>query len=389
MPSLPGLLGFIRPSGLLGPLRPPADEPAMTLLDRLRPYPAWPDGQTPSLFDVFGPRLTPFDAPTTPRFDPLSPFPAPADELRTPLLGPLSPYLSPLDGQTAPHFDSPLPENIKNPSSTFALSSAFLRPDRGPTLQSVTSHPGPSEWLPDIGLIGTYPGVSGNSANFGASGRTFPQHWTNTTPELPPEIGSSTRPADEQFARSNEGIPMGWLGDREVASDADPEAWISGADYAQARSGRGTRGPGGRELSPLQEIRLVLYSSAQRTLQELDPKNPQLSSLSSPTWVPTGRDIKRLNDEIARLRSEQSLFDLEKHHLLPRQFFDKLEPHDIDPENFVMFMRRGPHRLLPDGVHTGPDHWNGQWARFYEDNLTPKRRQIFEQLNDMLKKPSR
>src|SRR6266702_6412269 len=176
---------------------------------------------------------------------------------------------------------------------------------------------------------------------------------------------------------------------REVTSDADPEVWIPGADYTQARSGRGRRGPSGRELSPLQEIQLMLYSSAHRTLRELDLKNPQLSSLSTSSWVPTSRDINRLNEEIARVKREQSLSDLEPHHTLPRQFFDKLVPHGIDPEDFVMFMPVASHRLLPDGLHTGPNHWNGQWARFYAKHKTPTREQIYEQLNGMLKQLSR
>jgi hypothetical protein len=71
----------------------------------------------------------------------------------------------------------------------------------------------------------------------------------------------------------------------EVLSDADPQELVPGARYAQNSPRRGGTGPGGRDLSPPESIRLLLHSNAHRILRDLDPKNPQLESISSPTWV--------------------------------------------------------------------------------------------------------
>jgi hypothetical protein len=92
-----------------------------------------------------------------------------------------------------------------------------------------------------------------------------------------------------------------------MADLAEPasEPWISGARYAQSTPRRGPRGPGGRELSPPEEIRSFLHNNAHQTLRGLDPRNPQLQSLSSPSWVPTNADINQLNREIARIKRER------------------------------------------------------------------------------------
>jgi hypothetical protein len=115
----------------------------------------------------------------------------------------------------------------------------------------------------------------------------------------------------------------------------------------------------------------------------LDPRNPQLQSLSSPTWIPTFQDINRLNEEIARVRGEQHLFDLERHHALPREFVSEFEKAGIDMGDYIVYLQR--HRLRPDGLHTGSDHWNGQWHRFFQKHAKPTPKKILEQLNDMLK----
>ena len=106
-----------------------------------------------------------------------------------------------------------------------------------------------------------------------------------------------------------------------VLSDADPEPWIPGAQYAQYSTRRG--GGGGlqwRELSPVEGIRVMLYDSAFRTLKELEPNHPQLQSMSTSTWVPTFRDASRLNEAIARIKAGRGLSELEPHHNFPSQF---------------------------------------------------------------------
>jgi hypothetical protein len=107
-----------------------------------------------------------------------------------------------------------------------------------------------------------------------------------------------------------------------VLSDADPEAWIPGAQYAQRLPRRGSGGnlQWRNELPALQGFRVELYRSAFHTLKELEPNHPQLRSLSSSTWIPEFADARRLNEEIARIKAERGLSELESHHNFPRQF---------------------------------------------------------------------
>lgn len=51
-------------------------------------------------------------------------------------------------------------------------------------------------------------------------------------------------------------------------SDADPPTWTPGARYAQNAPRRATSGPGGREPSPAENIRLLPYANAHRILRE-------------------------------------------------------------------------------------------------------------------------
>jgi hypothetical protein len=75
---------------------------------------------------------------------------------------------------------------------------------------------------------------------------------------------------------------------------------------------------------------------------------------------------------------------LERHHAFPRQFEAKFRACGIDPEAYVMFVPKGPHRLRPHGLHTGSNHWNAQWRRFILEHDRPTPDQYFE-LNMMLK----
>ncbi len=170
-----------------------------------------------------------------------------------------------------------------------------------------------------------------------------------------------------------------------TVSDADPEVWLPGRRYAQSPPRRGARGPGGRDLSPMEEIHISLYNGARRTLQELDPRNPQLQSLSTSNWVPSNRDINQLNGEIARVRRERGLSELEPHHNLPRQFHSNFNKAGIDVDDYIVYMQRSEHRLLPNGLHTGSNHWNAQWKRFFAENPNATPEQIFEHANNMLR----
>src|SRR5438128_7073715 len=121
MTSLPGLLGYASPSGLLGPQISPIN------------------GPSPFLFGTLSRYLTPLDEP------------------RTPFLDSLRPFLNPIDGPPAPRLDSPTAESLDDSLSPFAPPSAFPSLVRGQTFRSVAPPIDLPPWLPDIGLIDRRP----------------------------------------------------------------------------------------------------------------------------------------------------------------------------------------------------------------------------------------
>jgi hypothetical protein len=229
-------------------------------------------------------------------------------------------------------------------------------------LQSVSQWSGQSEpvtWDPWATPAASAPASGSPSAPEGANGSSLPQDF-------------AVYPPLDEFS-----------------SDADIHELIPGARYAQMGPRRGGVRPGGRELSPAESVRLLLHANAHRTLRELDPNNPQLKSLSSPTWVPSQSDIARLHEEIARVRRERGLRELEVHHTLPREFERQFGEAGINPEHYKTYLLRDQHRLLPKGLHTGTDNWNAQWRRLFSQLPTPKQKQILKLLNEMLKRLSR
>jgi hypothetical protein len=74
---------------------------------------------------------------------------------------------------------------------------------------------------------------------------------------------------------------------------------------------------------------------------------------------------------------------IEQHHLLPNQFAQQFADAGLNPENFKIPLTAAQHRLLPDGIHTGPsgESWNGVWKSFLKSN--PSADQILDQLAAM------
>jgi hypothetical protein len=60
---------------------------------------------------------------------------------------------------------------------------------------------------------------------------------------------------------------------------------------------------------------------------------------------------------------------IETMHLLPRasEFADKWKRLGINIERYTIRMRTADHRLLPNGLHTGPNNWNAQWRQFFNE----------------------
>jgi RHS repeat-associated protein len=76
---------------------------------------------------------------------------------------------------------------------------------------------------------------------------------------------------------------------------------------------------------------------------------------------------------------------IEQHHQLPRQFKKEFEKAGLDIKKYKTPMDKADHRLKPDGLHTGTNSWNKQWADFFKDNPEAKQDQILDQLDKMKK----
>jgi RHS repeat-associated protein len=75
----------------------------------------------------------------------------------------------------------------------------------------------------------------------------------------------------------------------------------------------------------------------------------------------------------------------EIHHLLPRQFRQKFEQAGLDIEKYTKELPKSRHRLKPDGLHAqGPNGWNQQWNKFFNENPNATKQQILDQLDKML-----
>jgi len=193
------------------------------------------------------------------------------------------------------------------------------------------------------------------------------------------------------------------IGARPVASSEAGTSAISGPrDAASDRANLAARDQqapstwgaetGWRGLSPLNEIQLMRYNHAYRTLRELDPKNPQLSTLDTSVWFPQSWDIQGLNQEIARVHSRlpkdllpKELRQLDVHHPFPLQFEEEFRAWGIEPEDYTMLVPVGWHRLKPGGLHTGPDHWNKQWNRYIMETGVLNDERAIKQLSSMMK----
>jgi hypothetical protein len=144
-------------------------------------------------------------------------------------------------------------------------------------------------------------------------------------------------------------------------------------------------GPGGRPLSPAEQLRWSNYLHALELLREVNPRHPQLQSLHGPHWVPDDKDIADvwravpqkdgepvyrapeldlhlgpLWREIGKLRGELGLQSLEWHHPMPTQyrkwFNDNGIPESLRNElGYYMSMRE--HRGA-GGLHP---YWNRSW----------------------------
>lgn len=54
-------------------------------------------------------------------------------------------------------------------------------------------------------------------------------------------------------------------------------------------------------------------------------------------------------------------------------------------EDYKIPLDKAKHRLKPEGLHTGQDNWNKQWADFFKENPNASKDEILDQLDKMMK----
>jgi RHS repeat-associated protein len=77
----------------------------------------------------------------------------------------------------------------------------------------------------------------------------------------------------------------------------------------------------------------------------------------------------------------------EAHHLLPqvKRFAPFFKRAGLDIEAFTVDMAKDTHRLLPNGIHTGPNNWNKAWKEYFKKNPNASPEEIKQHLELMKK----
>ena len=352
---------------------------------------------------------------------------------------------SPSDGPLSTSFGTAWPGARTSPASPFpnrfsatAFQQSSTDPGQifpgvsaagpSPTISTLGTLP-PPLWLPPPaaggGILGNHPAVRKNGAGPVGFGGILPQYldadpgssqqagtidpsvnarlvqlalarllapsYPSKSLPLPPPEASWAAPQLPLFPPEAKGY-RGDVGqqtdDQAVLSDADPDAWIPNAQYANRSTRRGGRRASEPELSPAEEIRWFMYNQNLDVLGQLEPQNRLLFSIHDGRWVPSQRDLLMLEEEIARARREKGAWTLERQHNLPREFEDKFNACGLDIEDYVTYIARDLHRLRPNGLHTGAESWNKVWRRYFAKQQSPttstqQAEEIYQQLLQM------
>jgi hypothetical protein len=128
--------------------------------------------------------------------------------------------------------------------------------------------------------------------------------WTQLSPEqqngVDAALAQNARGANTMPPRA---IPDQPASDETIMSDASPEELEDGQQYAQAGAGRVTRrGPGGRDLTPMEEVRSENFGSHLKEIRKLEPQNRELEYAAPTGWVPSERVLARVHEELLRVR---------------------------------------------------------------------------------------
>jgi len=91
--------------------------------------------------------------------------------------------------------------------------------------------------------------------------------------------------------------------DGKILSDASPDPITDGQRYAQAGGRPPTRRPGPGNGTPREETRRDFFDLHRAELEKLEPRNPKLSYVVPPGWVPSQRNVDEMAREAANARA--------------------------------------------------------------------------------------
>jgi len=136
-------------------------------------------------------------------------------------------------------------------------------------------------------------------------------------------------------------------------------------------------------LTPQQDLQRVIYNLDQRILEKLAPGHSLLNPPQRIDFVPTTFDKMAMEDAKLSAAAQQRL-EMNDHHWATRQLRPTWNRVGITPDDWTSYMPTPLHRYLPDGLHTGPNHWNADQIRGVQ-GLPPTQQSHIELLADMIR----
>lgn len=168
---------------------------------------------------------------------------------------------------------------------------------------------------------------------------------------------------------------------RTTAAALSGAAFGSGAKSVNEALGQiGTR----RGLSPKNKFDAPIYDWQRRTLENFAYDHPEARPAAISSWRPNKHDINPITTSIIEFLDAKGKKGFEKHHSFPEQLVQYFERAGINIEDYLMHMWVSEHRLKPNGLHTGSNHWNKEWKNFSAQHPNATQDQVYEQGYKML-----
>jgi hypothetical protein len=111
--------------------------------------------------------------------------------------------------------------------------------------------------------------------------------------------------AEDAGANSRESESAGSaIPDALSTEDRSMQPFANDPNVIRVGSGNSSRrGGGGRPATPIEEMRGESFQSTLNAIRELEPNNRELAYIAPRGWVPSARDVARVQEELSRVRA--------------------------------------------------------------------------------------